>query len=55
MDFENDFVKAMDAYMKLLKSYLELEQKYFDLQKENERLRYQASEYRQSMIGGIFI
>ena len=54
MDLENDFIKTLDAYMKLAKSYMELEQKYLDLQKENERLRYQASEYKQSMIGGMF-
>lgn len=51
---KENFYTALDAYMKLAKSYMELEQKYFDLQKENDELRHKVSEYKQSMIGGMF-
>lgn len=51
---EENFYTALDAYMKLIKAYMDLEQKYFELQKENDKLRCKASEYRQSMIGGMF-
>ena len=51
---EEDFYAILDGYMKVVKSYMELEQKYFDLQKENDELRCRASEYKQSMIGGMF-
>lgn len=51
---EEDFYTVLDAYMKLVKAYMDLEQKYFELQKENDKLRWKASEYRQSMIGGMF-
>lgn len=52
---DENLVEMIDAYFKLLKKYQELEQKYFDLQKENEKLRYKASEYRQAMFGGMFL
>lgn len=51
---DKKLIEMIDDYFKLLKRYQELEQKYFDLQKENEELRYKVSEYRQSMIGGMF-